>query len=126
MFVNNDVSYKENVLFSLPQIYFFFLNRLIRGRQKEKIQTQTVSDWTGTRLVIGYRMKQNRLQRLVKRREFAHNPSGTKVSSNTSKYLDAKLEIKTGKFGNVGATGKKKFFSELKERKRKGNGSFDI
>ena len=105
---------------------FFFLNRLVRGRQKEKIETKTVSDWTGTRLVIGYRMIQNRLQRLVKRREFAHNPRGTKVSSNNSKYLDAKLEIKTGKFGNVGATGKKKFCSELKERKRKGNRSFDI
>ena len=56
---------------------------------------------------------------MIKRREFAHNPTGTKVSSNTSKNLDAKLEIKTGKFGNVGATGKKKFCSELKERKKK-------
>ena len=43
-----------------------------------------------------------------------HNPTGTKVSSNTSKNLNAKLEIKTGKFGNVGATGKKKICSELK------------
>ena len=69
----------------------------------------------------------NRLQRLVKRREFARNPKGTKVSSNTSKNLDAKLEIKTGKFGNVGATGKNKFCSELKELKtRKGNGLFEI
>ena len=65
--------------------------------------TKTVSDWTGTRLVIGYRMIWNRLQRVVKRREFAHNPKGTKVSSNTSKNLDAKLEIKTGKFGKFGS-----------------------
>ena len=71
-------------------------------------------------------MIQNRLQRAVKQRNFAHNPTGTKVSSNTSKNLDAKLEIKTGKFGNVGATGKNKFCSVLKERKRKGNGSFEI
>ena len=64
---------------------------------------------------------------MIKRREFAHNPKGTKVSSNTSKNLDAKLEIKTGKFGNVGATGKNKFCSELKELKtRKGNGLFEI
>ena len=79
------------------------------------------------RLVIGYRMIQNRLQRVVKRKGFAHNPTGTKVSSNTSKNLDAKLELKTGKFGNVGATGTNKFCSELKERKtRKGNGLFEI
>ena len=65
---------------------------------------------------------------MVKRREFAQNPTGTKVSSNTSKNLHAKLEIKTGKFGNVGATGKKKTIcSELKELKtRKGNGLFEI
>ena len=64
---------------------------------------------------------------MVKRREFAHSPAGTKVSSNTSKNLDAKLEIKTGKFGNVGATSNNKFCSELKERKtRKGNGLFEI
>ena len=110
MFVNNDVSDRENVLFSFKPFFIFFLNGLVRGRQEEKIETKTVSDWTGTRLVIGYRMIQNRL----------HNPTGTKVSSNTSKNLDAKLEIKTGKFGNVGATGEKKFCSELKERKRKG------
>ena len=110
MFVNNDVSNRENVLFSFKPFFIFFLNGLVRGRQEEKIETKTVSDWTGTRLVIGYRMIQNRL----------HNPTGTKVSSNTSKNLNAKLEIKTGKFGNVGATGKKKFCSELKERKRKG------
>ena len=127
MFVNNDVSNKENVLFSFTSLFIFFLNGLVRGRQEEKIETKTVSDWTGTRLVIGYRMIQNRLQRVVKRRNFAHNPKGTKVSSNTSKNLDAKLEIKTGKFGNVGATGKNKFCSELKERKtRKGNGLFEI
>ena len=36
----------------------------------------------------------------------AHNPTGKKVSSNTSKNLDTKLEIKRGKFGNVGTTGK--------------------
>ena len=37
------------------------------------------------------------------------------------------MEIKTGTFGNVGATGKNKFSSELKERKtRKGNGLFEI
>ena len=72
-------------------------------------------------------MIQNRLQRAVKQRKFAHNPTGTKVSSNTSKNLNAKLEIKTGKFGNVGATGKNKFCSELNERKtRKGNGLFEI
>ena len=64
---------------------------------------------------------------MVKRREFAHNPTGTKVSSNTSKSLREKMEIKKGKFGNVGATGKKKFCSELKERKtRKRNGLFEI
>ena len=64
---------------------------------------------------------------MIKRREFAHNPTGTKVSSNTSKNLDAKLELKTGKFGNVGATGTNKVCSELKERKtRKGNGLFEI
>ena len=110
MFVNNDVSNKENVLFSFKPFFIFFLNGLVRGRQEEKIETKTVSDLTGTRLVIGYRMIQNRL----------HNPTGTKVSSNTSKNLNAKLEIKTGKFGNVGATGEKKFCSALKERKRKG------
>ena len=110
MFVNNDVSNRENVLFSFKPFFIFFLNGLVRGRQEENIETKTVSDWTGTRLVIGYRMIQNRL----------HNPTGTKVSSNTSKNLNAKLEIKTGKFGNVGATGEKKFCSELKERKRKG------
>ena len=71
-------------------------------------------------------MIQNRSQRAVKQRNFEHNPTGTKVSSNTLKNLNAKLEIKTGKFGNVGATGKNKFCSELKERKRKGNGSFEI
>ena len=63
---------------------------------------------------------------MVKQREFAHNPTGTKVSSNTSKNLDQKRERKTGKFGNVGATGKKKFCSELNERKRKGNDLFEI
>ena len=43
------------------------------------------------------------------------------------KNLDAKLEIKTGKFGNAEATGKNKFCSELKELKtRKGNGLFEV
>ena len=32
MFVNNDVSYKENVLFSLTPLFIFFLDGLIRGR----------------------------------------------------------------------------------------------
>ena len=127
MFVNNDVSNKENVLFSFTSLFIFFLNGLIRGRQEEKIETRTVSDWTGTRLEIGYRMIQNRLQGVVQRRKFARNPTGTKVSSNTSKNLSGKIEIKTGKSGNVGATGKNKFCPELKERKtREGNGFFEV
>ena len=38
MFVNNDVSYKENVLFSLTQIYFFSLTDLYEAARRKKLR----------------------------------------------------------------------------------------
>ena len=93
----------KKMFFSILNLSLFFsLTELYEVARRKKNEIKTVSDWTGTRLVIGYRMIWNRLQRVVKPRKFAHNPTVTKVSSNTSKNLDAKLELKNGKIWKCG------------------------